>query len=350
MEVIRTIGVHEVLVETSEPFGISLAQKTLGPLTSGTPDLEKGDILRLLANGDEYLPLSIQWELLDRCNFSCPFCYIVGHSSKPVVRFSQIRDEVRELVDAGLLFCTLTGGEVTIHPDFAELYSYLKELGVVTEVFTNGYALDDELLSLFVKYPPSAVEVSLYTLDDDRIRTVYGAHSNDAASRVLANVMRMKELGINVVCKTFLNTVTRVDIEAVSGWCDRNGVSYYSSSQMTRAYDGADLSAFELRRAQLIAQTDAPTRKPAALPCGTRNYGAAIDASFSIFPCPAIRLADCTFDLRKLGVRDSIHQMKAFIRRFQDQEIEGSELGESTCMAYAKPTRDAAGRLVSFGI
>lgn len=349
MEIIRKIGRYEVLVESSEPCGIYFEESAIAP-TSGDDavTLGKSEMLGVLASGDDYLPLTCRWELLDRCNFTCPFCYIVGHSFKKLVRFSEIRSHLAELIEEGLLFCTLTGGEVTIHPDFRAIYQFLKEHGVVVEVFTNGYAIDDGLIELFRSHPPIAVEVSLYSLDNERLRGTYGVRDGQGASKVLENVLRLKRAGVNVTCKTFLNTITMSDMEAVVLWCKDNDIEHYSSSEITQAYDGADLAGYAIKNLNVQAREP---KKVVCLPCKTKNYGSAINASFSIYPCPSIMLSDCTFDLRQLGVAESLRRMKAFMRRFQDTEIRGSGCGMSgcaSCMAYANPVRNEAGELLHF--
>lgn len=349
MEIIRKIGRYEVLVESGEPCGIYFEESALAPTSEdGDVTLGKSEMLGILANGDDYLPLTCRWELLDRCNFACPFCYIVGHSFKKLVRFSEIRSHLAELIEEGLLFCTLTGGEVTIHPDFRVIYQFLKEHGVVVEVFTNGYAIDDGLIELFRSQPPIAVEVSLYSVDNERLREILGVRDDQGASRVLENVLRLKRAGVNVTCKTFLNTVTSADIKAVTLWCKDNDIEHYSSSEITQAYDGADLGGYAVQNVHVQAREP---KKAVCLPCKTKNYGSAINAAFSIYPCPSIMLSDCTFDLRMLGVAESLRRMKAFIRHFQDTEIRGGGCGTFGCasrMAYAMPVRNEAGELLHF--
>ncbi len=349
MEIIRKIGRFEVLVESSEPCGIYFEESALEPASGDAAvTLGKSEMLGILASGDDYLPLTCRWELLDRCNFSCPFCYIVGHSFKKLIRFSEIRNHLTELIDEGLLFCTLTGGEVTIHPDFKAIYQFLKENGVVVEIFTNGYAIDDGLIELFRSHPPIAVEVSLYSLENERLVKTYGVRDSQGASKVLENVLRLKRAGINVTGKTFLNTVTRPDIEAIVLWCKNNEIEHYSSSEVTQGYDGADLGSYAVKKDKL--QTKEP-KAAVCLPCKTKNYGSAINAAFSIYPCPSIMLSDCTYDMRQIGVMESLRRMKAFMRRFQDTEIVGNGCGTSgcaSCMAYAKPVRNEAGELLHF--
>jgi MoaA/NifB/PqqE/SkfB family radical SAM enzyme len=350
MQIIRSIGKHEIAVETDEAMGIAITSD-LAQQIGLAPDGQVGrkQLLSALSSGDEYYPLTCQWELLDKCNFACPFCYIVGHSSHRVVRFSEISDHLADLVDAGLLFCTLTGGEVMLHPDFAQIYSFLKSRGVVVEVFTNGLAIDDETVDLFRSLPPSSVEISLYSLDNHKLRDIYGVKNPSPASRVLENVLRLKDAGIQVVCKTFLNAVTEPDFDALVSWCDANAIEHYSSSNMTQAYDGENLDKFKSKAR--AAPSMRRTTEAVCLPCKTKNYGSAINAAFQIFSCPTIRLADCTYDIRTHGVPEALSKMLQFMRRFQDTEIQGVPSDSNkcaSCIAFAKPIRTDSGEISHF--
>ena len=66
----------------------------------------------------------------------------------------------------------------------------------MVEVFTNGYSIDDGIIDLFRSHPPTAVEVSLYSLDNERLRGIYGARDGKGASKVLDNVLRLKRAGV----------------------------------------------------------------------------------------------------------------------------------------------------------
>ena len=351
MQVIRTIGKHEIAVETGEAMGIALSYDLAVQMgLSAGGEVNRKQLLSALSSGDDYFPLTCRWELLDKCNFACPFCYIVGHSSHKVVRFSEISSELDELIASGLLFCTLTGGEVMLHPDFSEIYEFLKSRGVIVEVFTNGLAIDEDVVDLFRRLPPSSVEVSVYSLDDDKLRDVYAVKDKAPATHVLENVLKLRCSGIRVVCKTFLNTITEPDFEAIVSWCDANDIEHYSSSDITQAYDGESLEKFE-SSVRAASASERRSTSAVCLPCKTKNYGSAINSAFQIFPCPSIRLSDCTFDIRAHGLPSALRKMQGFMRSFQDTKILGAATDSkkcASCMAFAKPVRGASGEISHF--
>lgn len=351
MRIVRTIGKHEIAIETGEAMGIAVSSD-LAELIELPSDCQIGrkQLLSALSSGDEYYPLTCQWELLDKCNFACPFCYIVGHSSQKVVRFSEISDHLTDLIDSGLLFCTLTGGEVMLHPDFTEIYTFLKSRGVVVEVFTNGLAVDDEVIDLFQTLPPSSVEISLYSLDNQKLRDTYAVKNSSPATSVLDNALKLRDAGVHVVCKTFLNAVTEPDFDAIVSWCDENALEHYSSSNITNAYDGENLGRFK-SKARSPEVPKRPTTDAICLPCKTKNYGSALNAAFQLFPCPTIRLADCTYDVRTHGMPEALHKMRQFMRRFQDTKILGTPSDSNkcaSCIAFAKPIRTDGGEIDHF--
>jgi MoaA/NifB/PqqE/SkfB family radical SAM enzyme len=196
------------------------------------------------------------------------------------------------------------------------------------------------------------VEVSVYSVNDKRMREVYGASGDRPAEVVLNNVLRLKEMGLPVVCKTFLNTVTTQDFDEIVLWCDTNNVEHSSSSDLTPAYDGTDLSEFKIdgRESERLAILNEGQRN-ICFPCGTKNYGCAIMPAFEVCPCPSIMHRDCYFDLRQLGVRESLRRMVAFMRRFQDSEIVEATNGTArhkTCIAFSEPVRNDGGEILHF--
>ena len=101
-------------------------------------------------NSNTYLPLSIMWELTNACVFSCPFCYINTPRAKryPHYNLSEMIEIADSLFEMGMLFCTISGGECLMHPDFVELYYHLKKKGVIVSVFTNAYLINDKIISV----------------------------------------------------------------------------------------------------------------------------------------------------------------------------------------------------------
>lgn len=355
MDVVRKIDGHEVLVNTASGFELSLEYSLLK--SSGYDEnsrelsITKDDVLNILSNDNEHRPISLHWELLDKCNFSCPFCYIVGHSRNEIVRFNKIKKHLDSLIDQGLLFCVLTGGEVTEHPDFYDIYYFLKTNGVVVEVLTNGYKIDDKLLKLFQEYKPLKVEVSIYSLDNNKLREMVGIKDCRCADTVLNNVMKLKENGINVVCKTFSNKFTFNEIDSIKTWCDENNLKYYVFSEVINAVDGKSLQKLFMPSYKSDRKYKYSKDK-VCFPCRGKYYGFAIDSSFYASPCSLIRLKDFKFSLVDMGAKGALNSLRDSIKKFENMLIVGCDRCSnsdecSVCIASAIPKRNDQDEIIS---
>ena len=111
----------------------------------------------------------VSMELTERCNNNCVHCYINlpaddEEAKKKEITFEEIKGIVVEAARMGCLSWHLTGGEPLLREDFPEVYLYLKRKGIRVTIFTNATLINSETASLFKKYPPQDIEVSIYGL------------------------------------------------------------------------------------------------------------------------------------------------------------------------------------------
>ena len=80
-----------------------------------------------------------------RCNFCCKHCY----QSCPDAEDSDYADVCTVLdiaKNSGIRSITVTGGECTLHNEFENILSRIKEMGFELGVFTNGYNLERKVI------------------------------------------------------------------------------------------------------------------------------------------------------------------------------------------------------------
>jgi MoaA/NifB/PqqE/SkfB family radical SAM enzyme len=113
------------------------------------------------------IPLKGTFELTARCNFNCNMCYV--HLNEKQIKSigreltnEQWLDIARQAKDAGMLYLTLTGGEVFARPGFRELYEKLSEMGFLIYILSNGYLIDEKVIEWLGDRPPSAIRFTLY--------------------------------------------------------------------------------------------------------------------------------------------------------------------------------------------
>lgn len=111
------------------------------------------------------IPVTGEFEITSRCNFSCDMCY--AKTNEDFLK----KEDWFHLFDMahqnGLLYGLLTGGEIFLNPDFVDIYNYLYDLGVKITLFTNGSLLNNKILNALKKRPPEMVAITLYGYDDD---------------------------------------------------------------------------------------------------------------------------------------------------------------------------------------
>ena len=83
----------------------------------------------------------------------------------------------RQAKEAGMLYLTLTGGEVFVRPGFKELYIELSKMGFLIQILSNGYMIDESVIEWLSEYPPYSIRFTLYGASDETYEKVCGVKS-----------------------------------------------------------------------------------------------------------------------------------------------------------------------------
>ena len=114
-------------------------------------------------------PVELDLYLTKRCNMKCCYCFV---GSKP----EEVKDELtheefigvlEQASSLGVLRCTITGGEPTLHKSFVGLIRRCVSLGMHTVLATNGTNLSSEILSKLKDAGLASIQISLDTLERD---------------------------------------------------------------------------------------------------------------------------------------------------------------------------------------
>lgn len=279
-------------------------------------------------NNAKMMPLSAFIELTSNCNFKCPFCYIneknAGHHCVPC--FEDIKNDLDYLIENGLLYCTLSGGECLLHPDFKKIYRYLKSHGVLVSVFTNGYLIDKEIIELFSELNPFRIEISIYGKDNETYKnSVKVTHVN--ADQIFSNIIKLKQLGIKVVCKTPITKLTEDSFPYIEKWCQKNDIQFYSGIEMIETYSGTSTEQYRASERickeftqksnelffndptiQVIMKT--PSKRKLAFDCSGGKYDVFISSKYMMMPCmSAYKVPEWNFDIHILGIQKAYQMM-----------------------------------------
>ena len=123
------------------------------------------------------LPISGTLETTFRCNLDCVHCYVNQPAGDRAAQEKELGTErlkalIDEIAEAGGLSLLLTGGEVLVRPDFAEVYLHALFRGLRVTVFTNGTMVTDRIADLFEEYRPAGVEITLYGITKETYERV----------------------------------------------------------------------------------------------------------------------------------------------------------------------------------
>lgn len=164
-------------------------------------------------------PVLIWLELTRRCNLTCPHCYIDGGLARedemPASEFYRLLDE---FADMGVWAVAFTGGEPTLHPEFAGLVCHARRRNLLVGIATNGMFLTQELLD---SLPRDGVIISV-SLDNLHVSA---QHDFALATRA---ILRSQASGFLTNIMTNSNRENIHHLDKVMSWAESNGVSVRS--------------------------------------------------------------------------------------------------------------------------
>lgn len=123
------------------------------------------------------IPLKGTFELTARCNFDCNMCYVHLNEKQIKKQGRELTNEewleiARQAKEAGMLYLTLTGGEVFVRPGFRELYEELSKMGFLINILSNGYGIDETVMEWLKEIPPYQLRFTLYGASDETYERV----------------------------------------------------------------------------------------------------------------------------------------------------------------------------------
>ena len=179
---------------------------------------------------EKNLPISNSFELTPLCNLDCKMCYVhlqreQMHGAE-LLTTEQWKDIMRQSIDAGMLFATLTGGECLTYPGFDELYLFLQENGVQVGVLSNGLLMDADRIAFFQQHPPALIQITLYGASEEAYERVTGKRM---FTRVMENLHRIREAELPM-CVSVTPNAFMTDGEAAVRLLHAEGFSFNINS------------------------------------------------------------------------------------------------------------------------
>lgn len=205
---------------------------------------EKIDQLR---RGELITPTFVQWDLTNRCNLNCSFCFyriypLTDWDPADQMPTRTVELVLRELREMGVKAIEWTGGgEPTLHPDYKHIFRLAKKLGFEQALVTNGTLLDGEALGIVRDF--EWVRFSVDAATPETYKAVKGA---DLFDRTLGNLKKLLEVrdrrnvvGLSfVVCPGNYREIHKAAKLAKFLGCDNVRFSLAMTPQRERLFDG----------------------------------------------------------------------------------------------------------------
>lgn len=197
----------------------------------------------------EMFPYAGMMEVTFRCNLNCAHCYVnlTDSNDKAIeeeLTSQEICHIIDEIVEAGCLWLTLTGGEPLLRKDFLDIYRYAKEKGLLINIFTNATLITPKIADYLKAWKPFVVDVTLYGVSRETYERVTGVPGS--FKRCLRGIDLLLERNIAVSLKTVAMTLNHHELREIKEYAEKVGVDFRFDALINLRLDGGKKPA-ELR-------------------------------------------------------------------------------------------------------
>lgn len=161
------------------------------------------------------IPVEVSIEVTRRCPLACLHCYNNLPMNDAGARAQELTLEehcklLDELVAAGCLWVTYTGGEVFGRKDFLDIYTEAKKRGFLVTLFTNGTLITPRIADYLAEWRPFAIEITLY----GATRETYEALTQVPGSydRCMRGIRLLLDRGLPLKLKTVPTSVNQHEV------------------------------------------------------------------------------------------------------------------------------------------
>lgn len=244
-------------------------------------------------------PLAAHFELTKKCNLKCRHCYI-AEESESELDTAGVKDALRKLAQAGVLFLTLTGGEPLVRDDFFEIAGYARELNFSVRVFTNGTLVGSAAADKLAELNLFEAGVSVYGACAATHDSITGEEGS--FEKTMLGIRLLRERGVRLALKSVIMKPNFGEYGELIGMAEELGARYVFDPTVTPRDDGGS-APLELRisDAQLEAvmcdprfgpqggalTADRACRGPV---CDLNIASIAVSPGGTVFPCLQLKL------------------------------------------------------------
>lgn len=262
--------------------------------------------------------LSIELELSRVCNLRCLYCYASsGEPLEDELSLDEIRNAVDQACDLGIRkVIVLGGGEPLLYPHLFEVLDHIRGKGLVTDLFTNGLCLTEEVAGELFRR-----SVGVVLKMNSRVPEIqdYLAGRKGAFQAISKGLQALESAGYPAEgCSLGIETVicrqNYDELPDLWRWArNRNIVPYVEVMTMQgRAAEHLDLEvdSEQVRKMfETLSRIDneeyglnwVPHPPLVASQCARHEYSCTIASNGEVYPCPGVTVSGGNIRKQALG-------------------------------------------------
>ena len=145
-------------------------------------------------------PISVVLELTRKCNMNCMHCgSSAGKTRSNELTIKEIAHVINEAKKLKCKYITLIGGEPFLRKDWFEISKIIRAQGIELSIVSNGFNLDNNIISNLKKLQPYTIGISLdgaCSTTHDTIRGLKGSFNKCIES---INALRKENINVTVI-------------------------------------------------------------------------------------------------------------------------------------------------------
>jgi radical SAM protein with 4Fe4S-binding SPASM domain len=246
------------------------------------------------------IPLSAHLDLTYMCNERCIHCYL-DHDDHGEMSTAEIKDLLDQMADAGVLYLTISGGEILMRRDFFEILEHARKRTFSIKLKTNGMLIRKKEADRIKVLGVESVQISIYS----HVSDIHDAITKLPGSLKLSieAIRRLRAHGIKVIMANVLMVHNAADYTGVKALAAELDAQFIMDPTITPMMDG-DRSILNLnvdeaalrevfRNEALVGNVEefcAPPQGPdedalEMLPCSAGHTACYVSPYGDVYPC-----------------------------------------------------------------
>lgn len=183
------------------------------------------------------IPLVVHFDLTYRCPLRCVHCYLTGGKKKLECTLNEVKSILDQLADTGSLYLTLSGGEIFLRDDLAEIVTHARKLHFAVRLLTSGTLIDDEMVDEIAQWHPEMVAFSVYDLNP----LIHDAitKKNGSFVKTLDAIRALKEKNVPLKISSVLMDSNVDGYQKLYSFAKELGAQFQADYRITPKIDGS---------------------------------------------------------------------------------------------------------------